>query len=147
MSDSSWNKAERVFEGIIKNNGRDILDAINEVMQASADFNKSIQEFVEKASQEKISIDDFPAIFSLVGFVRDKQTQSSVSMVGNPVAMVGNWKSALRILRKELGDAGLMQMVGEVLDGKDGGKEIEKADEGRTSTSNVIDFPSGRTLH
>lgn len=140
MNDSSWDKAEQVFEGIIQHNGRNILDAINEVMQASADFNKVIQEFVEKASREKIDIDDFPAIFSLVGFVRNKQTQTSASMVGNPLAMIGNWKSALRILRSQLGDAGLMEMVGEVLEDKDGGKEIDR-------NSNVIDFPSGRTLH
>jgi len=143
MNDSSWDKAERVFDGIIRNNGKDILDAINEVMQASADFNKVIQDFVERASKEKIGVEDFPAIFSLVGFVRDKQTQTSASMVGNPVAMVGNWKSALQILRKELGDVGLMEMVGEVLDGNDGVKEKTEAHR----ASNIIDFPSGRTLH
>ena len=143
MSNSSWDKAEQVFEGIIRNNGKGALDAINEIMQASADFNRIIQEFVEKASREKINIDDFPAIFSLVGFVRNKQTQTSASMVGNPIAMIGNWKSALRILKKELGDAGFMEMVGEVLEGEDGGKEIDRNDK----DSNVIDFPSGRTLH
>ena len=143
MSDSSWDKAEQVFEGIVRNNGKDILDAINEVMQASADFNKAIQDFVERASREKISVEDFPAIFSLVGFVRNKQTQTSASMVGNPVAMVGNWKSALRILREELGDVGLMEMVREVLEGKDGVEEKT----GAHRASNIIDFPSGRTLH
>ena len=146
MNDSSWDKAERVFDGIIQHNGKNVLDAIGEIMKASAEFNGVIQDFVEKASRQEVKIEDFPAIFALVGWLDGKQVKTSVSMVGNPKAMIGNWKSALRVLRDQIGDAGLMEMVGEVLEGEDGGKEIDRTDETRP-TSNIIDFPNGRTLH